>query len=135
MADLLSRHGHVLRDDPADAGADAKADAEERGGPRAFAARWRRTLIAVGCVVAAGSVLGGAVAVGNAGHEAPLGPVPGGLLDQLTRDSAGDPSYGTYPGGSVLPDGPAGLPAPGIPLPRSAGVAPAAGVVPAPRTP
>jgi hypothetical protein len=136
VADLLTRHGHVLRDDPtATATAPGPGDGD---GPRGFPARWRRTLVAVGCVLAAGSVLGGAVAVGNAGHEAPLGPVPGGLLDQLTRGStAGDPY--APPREPVLVEEVSGRPAPaGVPLPRSPGsapAAPAAGAVPAPRAP
>ncbi|MCO1654895.1 hypothetical protein [Pseudonocardia humida] len=137
MADLLSRHGHVLRDDPEVAKStkvEKAAEAADGTGPRAFPARWRRTLIVVGCVVVAGSVLGGAVAVGNAGYDAPLGPVPGGLLDQLTRGSTGVDG-GTPPTAHVLPQDVAGRQAPGMPLPRTAGVAPAAGVVPAPRAP
>ncbi|HZG90921.1 MAG TPA: hypothetical protein VEZ42_11980, partial [Pseudonocardia sp.] len=76
VADLLTREGRPL---PV-----AEPVADDRPGP----SRLRRVQIAVGSVLAAGTVLGGAVAVGNAGHDTPLERTPRGALDQLTRGPA-----------------------------------------------
>lgn len=139
VADLLDRHGRVLTD---------------RGEPlplpaprRPLSGRMRRTLVAVGSVLAAGSVLGGAVAVSTTGHEAPLGRTPGGLFDQLDPGGAesGGATYGSAPDGSATGAGPraeVGVPtgkigsadAGVIPAPRAAAgaaTAPGAGGVPA----
>jgi hypothetical protein len=90
VADLLDRHGEVL----------TERAAPLPGPRRPLSERMRRTLIAVGSVLAAGGVLGGAVAVSSTGHEAPLGRSPGGLFDQLdpgpaaTGDAADAPVNG-----------------------------------------
>ncbi len=118
VADLLTREGRPL---PV-----AEPAVDDRPGP----SRLRRSLIAVGSVVVAGSVLGGAVAVGNTGHGTPLERAPGGLLDQLTEGpvTAGDPYRPDYSGGppatGPLPPAATGgarsAPAPAGPAPRSA---------------
>jgi hypothetical protein len=145
VADLLDRNGRVLRDGRADPKGDPA------GGDRSrtpLPGRWRRTLIAVGCVVAAGSVLSGAFAVGDAGHDEPLGPRPGGLLDQLTRGPGAADPYGApggYPGAELTGDdlvdttghdaaGPR-VPQPRPPAPGAAAASPGPAGVPLPRQP
>jgi hypothetical protein len=117
VADLLDRHGRVLTD---------------RGEPlpaprRPLSGRMRRTLVAVGSVLAAGSVLGGAVAVSTAGHEAPLGRTPGGLVDRI------DPGAAEYGGTAGGPASGAGPRAAGDGPTARIGSTAATGAIPAPR--
>jgi hypothetical protein len=116
VADLLTRHG------PAP-GAGRPVVPAPRG---PSTGRLRRTLIAVGSVVAAGSVLGGAVAIGTSGHSTPLNRAPGGLFDQLTQGpaTAGEPVQQAADTGSSRSGRESG---------ERAGAATAASAVPAPR--
>jgi hypothetical protein len=138
VADLLIRHGHVL--DERDTGTTVAPAGDPGGdaGRRPFPARRRWTLILAGCAVAAGSLLGGAVAVSDAGHDTRVGPVPGGLLDQLTRGASGGlpaapdvPADADAPGGPTRP-GERPTPAAGGPQPRPAGTGPSTVLVPVP---
>lgn len=82
VADLLNRHTLVP---PVGQG-----DAAEPEPPRPRIGRLRKALIAVGSVVAAGSMLSGAVAVATAGHPTPTGRHPAKPFDQLSPRNAGD---------------------------------------------
>jgi hypothetical protein len=92
-------------------------------------------------VVAAGFVLGGAVAVSNTGHDTPLDPVPGGLLDRPTRDAGGGlPAAPGVPVDTDAPWGPARngerpAPAAGVPPPHPAGTGQSPVLVAVPRAP
>jgi hypothetical protein len=119
VADLLDRHGAVR----------TERAAPLPGPRRPLSERMRRTLIAVGSVLAAGGVLGGAVAVSTTGHEAPLGRTPGGLFDRpdpgpsAAGDAAGAPVNGLeLPAAAGAPAGRTGSTAApgGVPQPRVA---------------
>src|SRR3954468_3235851 len=93
VADLLDRHGRVLTD-----------GGEPLPAPRRpLLGRMRRTLVAVGSVLAAGSVLGGAGGGSTARDEGPPRRPPGRLVARIHPGAA---EYGGTGGGPASGAGP-----------------------------